>query len=262
MAVQEVKPAIKEAPVQEESFIPGMPWKSKDDAVKGVTELKSFADRQGNEIGMLRKQLEMTQQFVDKLSQSQKAQAAPQNQGPDYDAEIANIYKQIETLDPMADDYQKQVVKLTAKSNELTARATHSKTLAAASELFKKELDERDIKAAHKEFYKNNPDFGTPEMQMRIREEIANDPTGMMDPLAAYLKIQRDTAAIEKQQIAEEFAEAKRLLALKKGTDETGKVITKGQSAQAQQTKQPKATGADLDKGMKEALQRYREKAG
>ena len=88
---------------------------------------------------------------------------------------------------------------------------------------------------------------------MRIQERLANDQTGMSDPMVAYREIQRDDIAARATELEEENAEIKRLLELKKGEESTGKVVTKGQSPQ-QKTKQPKATGADLDKGMQEAL--------
>ena len=139
-----------------------------------------------------------------------------------------------------------------AYSDKLEA-ITVQETLDAAKEVFTKELDDRDTKATHNAFYRENPDFNTPEMQMRVKEYIAKDTTGMSDPLVAYREIQRDDAAIKAQQLEEENVELKRLMELAKGADETGKVITKGQ-APSQTTKPPKATGADLDQGMQGAL--------
>lgn len=67
------------------------------------------------------------------------------------------------------------------------------------------------------------------------------------------LEIQRDEIAVETKRLMDENAEYKKRLNLAKGTEETGKVIVKGQSP-GQSTQQPKATGKDLDAGMMAAL--------
>ena len=80
----------------------------------------------------------------------------------------------------------------------------------------------------------------------------------MHDPFSAFYQIQRDDVVAEAKRLLDENAEYKKRLSLAKGTDETGKVIVKGQSPGQQQTKQPKATGKDLDVGMAAALRASR----
>ena len=163
------------------------------------------------------------------------------------------IQKEMSSLDPDDPTYQKDLGKLVIASNQIAAQQATQNALSAAQEEFTKALDERDIQSMQKDFYRDNEDFNTPDMQMRIQERLANDQTGMSDPMVAYREIQRDDIAARATELEEENAEIKRLLELKKGEESTGKVVTKGQSPQ-QKTKQPKATGADLDKGMQEAL--------
>lgn len=226
-------------------------WKSKEEAEKGLENLQATLDRQGNELGMMRKQFEVSQQA---LNESRKPKE-PEPQPTNYDKEIANIHKQMAALDPVEEGYQAQFLELLNKAEGLTAE----KAVSTAAARFKEELDERDIKAAHSSFYDQNPDFNSPEMQARINEYLAKDRTGMSDPLVAYREIQRDDAVAAKAALEAETAELKRLLELKKGEEQVGKVITKGQSSQ-QKTKQPKVTGADLDKGMLEAVSRAKER--
>jgi hypothetical protein len=176
--------------------------------------------------------------------------AAAQPQAVDYGTEIAAVEKQITELDPMSDGYQRTLAQLVAKSNKLTALSTKEEVLKASHDVFTKELSERDIKAAHQKFYDENPTFNTPETQAKIKEYIAKDKTGMSDSLSAFREIQRDELAIETKRLADENAEYRKRLNLAKGTDETGKVIVKGQSPGQSQTQQPKATGKDLDAGM------------
>lgn len=232
-------------------------WATKEAAEEGLANLQSKLDIQGNEVGTLRKQVEFDQQAITDL-RSKPAPVSPTSDAPNYDKEIAAVQKEMAELDPADESYQKDQLALMNKSNAISRKAQHEETLTAATAIFKKELDERDVKTTHSQFYKDNPDFNTPEMQMRIKDYIAKDTTGMSDDLVAYREIQRDTAAQRTQELEVENAELKKLVDLAKGTNETGRVITKGQSTTQQQTKLPKATGAELDKGMQGALDALR----
>jgi hypothetical protein len=241
--------------------IAGTTFKSPEELAAAYQSLEKKLGEQGNELGTHRKDAEYYRTQAETLQGLLKEQmgkgqqaATQQNQGPDYDTEISAIEQQIQQLDPMEEGYQKNLASLVAKSNKLTAAAQHEKTLGAASEMFKRELSDRDTKAARDAFYRENPTFNTPEMQQRIREYIANDKHGMSDPLVAFREIQRDEAAAKAQSLEQENAEYKRLIDLNKGKDEAGKVIVKGQSPGQQQTKAPKATGKDRDAGMLAAL--------
>lgn len=233
-------------------------WTTKEAAEEGLANLQSKLDIQGNEVGTLRKQVDFTQQVIDKL-EARPAPAGTKTEGPDYSKEISAVQKEMIELDPADEGYQKDQMVLMNKLDAISRKAQHEKTLTAATAMFKKELDERDVKTTHSQFYKDNPDFNTPEMQMQIKDYIAKDTTGMSDPLVAYREIQRDTAAQRTQELEVENAELKKLVDLAKGTNETGRVVIKGQSTTQQQTKIPKATGAELDKGMQGALDALRE---
>ncbi|MBW2094215.1 MAG: hypothetical protein JRI80_04935 [Deltaproteobacteria bacterium] len=237
-------------------------WKTKEEAEKGFASMKELLDRQGNELGLLRKQTDFFQQQLQTLTSQQqpaasgKRQESGKPQGPDYSKEIAKIQDEMAQLDPDEPDYGATFAKLHQKSLDLVAQQAKQEALTAAQAEFQKVLEERDIQKMQEEFYRENPDFNTPEMQQRIQEYMAKDPTGMSDPMVAYREIQRDDAMAEKARLQAELEEKERLLALKKGEDITETVVTKGQSPSGQQTKQTKVTGADLDKGMLEALRR------
>ena len=225
-------------------------WKSKEAAEVGMQNMQTVLDTQGNELGGLRKQVE----FLQEQSKSPvKADPVKEETGPDYGAEMKAVQKQMSELDPEDPTYQKDMGKLIVASNTIAAKEATQKAVATSKAEFKTELDERDVKAMHKSFIDDNPDFNKPEMQIRIQEQIDKDQTGMSDPVSAYREIQRDDA-MAKLAVAEEAnVEKDRLLALKQGENETGKVVIKGQSTQ-QKTNQKKAVGADLDAGMLEAL--------
>jgi len=237
---------------EEENYLGS--WKTKPDAEEGLANMQAMVDSQGNEVGTLRRQVESNQQVIDGLQQTPALESTPA--APDYSKEVNNIQGEMANLDVDAPGYQKDLMGLMAKSNALSAKVAKEETLAAATEVFKKELNERDVQATHSAFYKDNPDFNTPEMQTRIRDYIARDTSGMSDPLVAYREIQRDEAIEAVKTLTAENAELKRVAELAKGTDLTGKVVTKGHSPPVQ--KQPKATGAALDQGMQGALEALR----
>ena len=237
-------------PAEQQSYLG--PWKSKEAAEEGFANMKKLMDQQGNELGMLRKQ---TEYLMNQGQQSQQPQPQRQEQGdpaPDYGKELKNIEKQIQELDPDEPDYNRNLAKLITQSNQIASRDATQRALSAAQEEFRRELDDRDVQTMHKNFYRDNPDFDTPGMQMRIQEYLQNDQTGMSDPVVAYREIQRDDAMAKVAEYEQQLAEKERLLQLKAGEEATGKVVTKGQSP-GQKTKQPKAQGADLDKGMLDA---------
>ena len=151
------------------------------------------------------------------------------------------------------DKYQSDLRQLIAKRTDIVSAIQHQKTLAAASDIFKKELSSRDARMAQQKFLDENPSFNTPDMQMRIKEYLANDKTGMHDALSAFREIERDDARTEAARIKAENEEMKKILELKAGKDSTGKVISKGQSP-GNVTKPQKATGKELDNGMRYIL--------
>lgn len=235
----------------EENFIGT--FKDKAAAEEGWANLETKLAAQGNEVGELRKQGETSQRTINDL-QNQLLQSKQPTPEPaqDYGKEKSAIQKELSKLDTVDESYHKDMLALTNKLASVVAKEQHEKTLTAATTAFTKELDERDVKATHNAFYKNNPDFDTPEMQARIKEQIKSDSSGMSDPLVAYREIQRDEAMQQAAQMAEENTKLKELANLKKGTDATGKVFTDTGQTTAKQTKT--MTRAERDAAMMEAV--------
>jgi uncharacterized membrane-anchored protein YhcB (DUF1043 family) len=242
-------------PLDENGFIPGTSYKTFDDFVKGHSELKGKLDSQGNELGALRKIAELAQANVQNFNQRKEAPAKVE--GPDLEGELGTIQQRIQELDPMEDNYQKELASLFAKSNKLAAKMAQDKTLSAAEQLLKKELSDRDARAAKQEFIRNNPSFETPEMQARIQDFLTKDKTGIHDPLSAFFQIQRDEIAAQTERIAAENAEMKKALDMAKGKDATGKVVVKGQTATPPKP-QTILKGKDRDAAMADALAKLR----
>lgn len=248
--------------------IGGTGFKTPEELATGYLNLQKKLGEQGSELGNLRKDhdglrsqaevLAMT--LKEQLSKGEKTSAKPEPT-TDYGKELASVEKEIQELDPVSDGYQKTLASLVSKATRLAAADQHEKTLGAAGDLFKKELTERDVKSSQQAFYDANPTFQDPAMQARIKEYIAKDKTGMSDPLSAFREIQRDDIAAEAKVALDENAELKKRLNLAKGTDETGKVIVKGQSPGQSKTNQPKLSGKDLDAGALAALRASRGEA-
>ena len=172
-------------------------WKTKEAAAEGLVNLESKLGSQGSEMGVLKKQVEFFQGQLEKATAQPKAEpkAKEAPAGPDFSKEMATIQKKIAELDADEPGYQKDLAGYMAKSTSLAmqvgAQQGAKTALDAAQAQFKEALDERDIQSTHKDFFRENPDFNTPEMQMRIQENLANDQTGMSDPMVAYREIQR-----------------------------------------------------------------------
>jgi hypothetical protein len=234
-------------------------WKTKEDAAEGLSNLQTKLSEQGNETGSLRKQIEESQSLMGEMQEKlSAAEASAKSMASDRDAkgvlsEQDMIAKQIAGLDPVDEGYSKNLMSLLGKSNSLAAKGQHAQTLQEATKAFKQELDARDVKSAHQAFYDANPDFDTPEMQGRVKDYISKDKTGMSDSLSAYREIQRDDAMANALELTKQNEELMGRLDLKKGTDETGKVILKSQSDQNVKP-QTNLKGADRDKAMMDAL--------
>jgi hypothetical protein len=246
--------------------IGGTPFKTPEELASGYLNLQKKFGEQGNELGTVKKDHEslkgQTETLANLLKENlgkgggDKKGTAKEEPTVDYGTELAAVEKQIQELDPMADGYQKTLAGLVSKTNKLTAQQTKEEVLKATHGVMTKELGERDVKAAHQKFFDANPTFNTPEMQQKIKEYIAKDPSGMSDSLSAFREIQRDEALAQSKQLSDENTEYKKRLDLAKGTEETGKVIVKGQPPAP--SNKPKATGKDLDAGMKAALENLR----
>jgi hypothetical protein len=238
----------------ENGFIPGTTFKSVEELTKGFQETKADHGRISNEYGNLKKDHERVSGQAETLANLLKENltkapaAAPADQ-TDYGKEISAVRTELENLDPLDKDFAKTQGKLISKLTSLTAAETKDKVLSIAGSQFQEELSKRDNQAAKQKFLDANPTFNTPEMQAKIKDFIANDRTGMHDPMSAFFQIQRDDLAAQTKTLQEQNAEMQKVLELAKGKDATGKVVVKGANI-TQPTKQTKVTGQDLNAGM------------
>lgn len=227
-------------------------WADKEAAEAGLTNMQSKMTGMGDELGALREQVAGANQTITDLrSQSSQAQADATSE---QESELAEVQKEMMELDDGDPNYHQNMMDLTAKSNALSAGIQHVKTLSAATSVFKQELDTRDKKAIHNQFYKDNPDFNTPEMQEEIQKRLTQDPTGMEDSLTIYRAVQTEKAMEQARAFQSENEELKELANVTEGTKKTGKVVVEdGQTPSA--STPTSLTGADLDQAMLAAVQ-------
>lgn len=232
-------------------------WKTREQAEEGLQNLQKLLDSQGNELGSLRKQTELLSSRMNQQPQGQPKAEPEQPKGPDYGKEMAAIEAQLAELDPDEPDYTKQLGKLVAKSNALTAEMATQRALDAAQQKFSETLNQRDVQSMQQKFYESHPDFQDPETQMAVDQFLQSDRTGMHDQLSGYFAVKEQSASQGLQEAQARIADLEERLNIAGGQNDVGKVVTKSQ-APRQKTKTTKATGADLDQGMMEALQRVK----
>jgi hypothetical protein len=247
----------------ENGFIPGTTFKTVEELAKGFQETKADHGRISNEYGNLKKDHEglklQAQTLADTLKDTlgKGKEPAKTDTGVDFDKEITTALAELKKLDSMKEDFTERQAELVGKITDLKTEKVKNVVLSEAGKLFQEELKNRDVKTSQKEFLKNNPTFNTPEMQKRINDYIANDPTGMHDKMSAFFALEKEDLAAERDSLKQTNAEMQKALDLQKGKDTTGKVIVKGQSP-GQVTHTPKLTGKDLDNAMADALRKQR----
>jgi chorismate mutase len=267
---------LDEPETTEENFLGN--WKTREEAEKGLANMQDILNRQGDELGSTRNEnktlnaklldaLERRQQGAGEAGAGKGEQAVPTE--PDYGKEITAVKKElrivnrkIDNLDPTDPDDKESIAKLKReaeelldKKDDLIAAKASSIGYQRASEEFHGEMQNMNIQSMHRRFHEQNPDFQTPEMQLRINEHLAKDDIGMSDPLVAFREIQRDDALARVAELQKQNDELNELLKTKKGADQAGSVIQEGRvpSGGGQKPK-TKITDADRDKGMREAL--------
>lgn len=236
-------------PVETEAYLGS--WADKATAETGLGNMQTKMTSMGDELGGLREQVATANQTIADMQNQQVQEATAVTS--QFETDLSSVQEKMLALDDADPDYHQNLVSLMGQSDALSRSIQHEKTLNEARNIFKEELDGRDVRATHQEFYKDNPTFNTPEMQSQIQQRLAQDPTGMGDSLSVFREIERDTAMQHAKDLEEENANLKRLANVAEGAGMTGRIVTTGQSPP--QTQNTKLSGADLDNAMLAAVQ-------
>ena len=214
---------------------------SKDDSSR-YDELKKVFDRQGNELGELRKQ---NQELYSALLDIQKTQSktTDSKDGKKQSAndDLSKVLEEYGSLDFLDDDAApKKGAELMKKAISLTAQMVKEDTLAEADGKMRSMLQEKDVDAVTNQFLDENPDFTDLQSQGVFQALKSRNP--LHDDFSAYHAYKAEQAMAQAQELEQALAEAKKVANLAGGDEATSKVFTKPSSEiRARQRPKPRS---------------------
>ena len=221
-------------------------WKTKEEAEKGFGELKGSHDKQGNEIGSLRKQVTELTDTLTKLMQTQ-GQTQTKDTGNTAETELGKIFDDLGTVDLVEEGASKKVSNLFMKAIRLTQQITKDETLKAAGNQFKETLSQRDAESLRNDWLKNNPQFLELKKSGKLEEIISKN--ALHDPFSAYHEAQVQDLVKKVNDLTGKLEEAEKVAKLAGGDSRTGKIFTKPGGVRPTGTK-PKTPQERLDSAM------------
>ena len=172
-------------------------YDSPEALAEAYQNLETKLGTQGNELGTERAAKNTALQEIETLKTA--AAEAKTEEGPDsgYEAELADIYKQLDAGDITVEDAMKQ-------SNSLTAEVAAQKGAEKATEGFETTLRERDSKEIEDKFLKDHPDFN--ELRASGKLEPIKGESAMHDDFSAYFAFKEALAFEEGKKEAVKLA--------------------------------------------------------
>uniref|UniRef100_A0A6M3IZK2 Scaffolding protein n=1 Tax=viral metagenome TaxID=1070528 RepID=A0A6M3IZK2_9ZZZZ len=201
-------------------------WKTREEAEKGFNEHKNLSDRQGNELGTLRKQVTDLTDTLTQIMQSSQGRTPVEEKGLSAEDELTKTLDEYGKLDFFNDESAgKQGAELLKKAILLTARSVKDETLRVAENQISDTLTKRDAEAIKQDFLKANPNFTKLQKSGAFQALKSNNP--LHDDFSAYyetLAQEKDTTISELQAA---LNEAKKAANLAGGDTRAGKIFTK-----------------------------------
>lgn len=216
-----------------------------DDWETRYKNLEKKLGEQGNEMGQLKKQNQELVQQLEQMQAGDQDKQKGEQQAPDYEGKMNDIYKQLDNGDISVEEALRQ-------SNSLTAEMAKQNADQLATEKVQKALEEKDQEAKVQEFFKQHPDFE----QLReagTLEEVKNQMPGFHDDFSAYFAYKAQQA--EQQGYEKGKSEMQQLAEGEAGTE---KVLQKPGSAIRNQNPEPLTDEGDIKKSMYQRLQEAR----
>lgn len=214
-------PEIEETEVVEEApktvKVGDREYSSLEDLAKDHENLQKLYGDHTGEVGSLRATNKVLTDQIETVQKDAKdREEAGKPPATDYEAQLAEIYKDLNAGDLSVEDAMQ-------KSNALTAEVAAVKAAEVAAETLESTLQERDAQAIQKDFLKEHPDFEKLRNSGKLAA-IIKESAGMHDDFSAYFALKATTAREEGK------AEAAKLAA---GDEATKTVLTKpGESIQ------------------------------
>lgn len=226
-------------------------YKTPDDLAKAYTELDSKLGEQGNQLGSLKAENAFLQSQLEKVQPTQE-----DPQAPDYDTELAEIQKKIDSGDLLPGEGL-------AKFGELSAKKSAAETAA----LLQQQQEQAMVDASRNNFLEQYDDFEAVKNSGAL-EEIKKTLPGFHDDVSAYYEYKlKETEVAKQAEIeaakAEAFEAGKKAIAeIANGAKDTQKVLQTpdgGESAKEIGRETKTMTPLELQQSGLEALRKARE---
>lgn len=212
-------------------------YESPEALAEAYANLESKLGEQGNELGSERAAKNAALEELDGLRTAQAAKAEESPAGSDYEAQLADIYKQLDAGDLSVEEAMQ-------RSNTLTAEMAATKAVQEATQSFESTLQERDATEIQDKFLKDHPDFA--ELRDGGKLEPIKQASPMHDDFSAYFAF-KEALAFEKGK-----EEAAKLAA---GDEGTKTVLTKaGESIQKENIPKTPLSDAEAEDSMLKAM--------
>ena len=203
-------------------------YESPEALATAYQNLEGKLGEQGNELGTERAAKNAALQEIEGLKADAEAKVGEPPPEGDYEAQLSEIYKQLNDGDLSVEDAMQ-------RSNTLTAEMAAKKAVDEATQSFETTLQDRDAKEIQDQFLKDHPDFA--ELRDGGKLEPIKQESSMHDDFSAYFALKATTAKEEGKE------EAAKLAA---GDEGTKAVLTKpGESIQQENI--PKTPLSDME---------------
>ncbi len=207
--------------------------------------LEKKLGEQGNEMGQLKQQNQQLMEQLEGMKAGDQGKGAGDQQAPDYEAKMNDIYKQLDTGDISVEEAMRQSNALT---NEMASKNAESK----ASEKVQQALEEKEQEAQLNKFFEQHPDFQQLKESGQLENVKAQMP-GFHDDFSAYFAYKAQTAADEAYNRGKQEMEQ-----LSQGDANTDKVLQGPGSAIRNQNPEPLTDEGDIKQSMMQRLKEAR----
>jgi len=173
-------------------------FKSPEDLEKAYTDLENKLGAQGKELGSLRKtHALLADEFSKNKSEAENAKAEPKT---DYEAQLGEIYSQLEAGDISVTEAIKQ-------SNALTAEMTMAQSMTMANKRTQELLADKDAEAAERKFLEDHEDYEELVASGQLQPFIDANPL-LVDETIAYFQYKAKEAFEKGKEESERIAKA------------------------------------------------------
>jgi hypothetical protein len=251
--------AGEEKPLGQEGPYLG-PWKTREEAEKGVENLTKKMGEQGNELGALRRQVEMATQIITDIQGSREDRTGgrgAEGTGSALDDQLAQTLTRFEQVDFDNPEVGKQIAGLVADVSTISRKMGQEEAVRTATSQFQQALSEKDQQALQANYMRSEE--GKMLQQLRTQgklDEMRNavEFPQLEDDLTLTRLARITDLSTQLNQASARIQELEGILSKDKG-ESTKAVYTKAGGQNAQVTGKTRARSeADVDAAMLAAI--------